>query len=114
MYIYSSKFPFSKMIETFTKPMSWKIKLFTNFFWNKNSLGKTGLLNKHWLKQTFSAQINYAKKIIETDNKMVMEWIFNVTTYPITDFLGLHIDGSQKKLGSHTPMHMFGLSSRID
>ena len=35
-------------------------------------------------------------------------------TYPINDFLVVHIDGSQKKLGSHTPMHMFGLSSRID
>ena len=45
---------------------------------------------------------------------MVMEWIFNVTTYPINDFLVVHIDGSQKKLGSHTPMHMFGLSSQID
>ena len=65
----------------------------TNFFWEQ---GKTGLLNKHWHKQTFSAQINYGKKIIETDNKMVMEWIFNVTTYRINDFLGLHIDGSQK------------------
>ena len=45
--------------------MSCKIKLFTNFFWNRNSVGKTGLLNKHWPKQTFSAQINYGKKIIE-------------------------------------------------
>ena len=61
------------MIETYTNHMSCKIKLFTNFFWNRNSLGKTVLLNKHWPKQTISAQINYAKKIIETDNKMVME-----------------------------------------
>ena len=53
--------------------MSCKIKLFTDFFWNRNSVGKTGLLNKHWPKQTFSAQINYGKKIIELIIKRLLD-----------------------------------------